>query len=76
MLVNMHEAKTHFSRYVSKALAGEEVLIAKNGKPMVRLVPFTAPNGERTSGLSEGSVIVGDDFNNPLPQELLEELET
>ena len=76
MLVNMHEAKTHFSRYVSKALAGEEVLIAKNGKPMVRLVPFTAPNGERTPGLSAGSVIVGDDFNNQLPQDLLEEFET
>ena len=76
MIVNMHEAKTHFSRYVARALSGEEVLIAKNGKPLVKLVPANAPNGPRTAGLSEGSISVAENFDEPLPDDLLKSFES
>ena len=54
MQVNMYEAKTQFSRLVAKALAGEEVIIAENGKPVVRLTSIVAPQGTRTPGVSPG----------------------
>ncbi len=49
--VNMHEAKTNLSKLVRSALEGEDVVIARHGKPMVRLVPFHAPEGLRPVGL-------------------------
>ncbi len=65
--VNVHVAKTHLSRLVDQAVAGEEVIIAKAGKPMVRLVPVTT--GARRSGFGtlKGKVQIGDDFDAPLP---------
>jgi prevent-host-death family protein len=58
--VNMHEAKTNFSKLVELALAGEEVVIARHGKPLVKLVPVDAPAGLRPIGLDEQEV--SDDF--------------
>jgi prevent-host-death family protein len=49
--VNMHEAKTNFSKLVEMALRGEEVIIARHGKPLVRLTPVDAPAGLRPVGL-------------------------
>ncbi len=63
MLVNMHEAKTHLSRLVARAAAGEEIIIAKAGTPMARLVPFRAEDGPRPLGLLEGTVWIADDFD-------------
>ena len=75
MQVNMYEAKTKFSRLVAKALAGEEVIIAKNGKPVVRLTSIVAPLGTRTPGLSRGEANVGEKFDAPLPDDVLEAFE-
>lgn len=71
----MHEAKTHFSRLVARVLAGEEVIVAKNGDPLVRIVAIAAPDGKRTPGLSRGLIDVHDDFDEPLPNKVLDEFE-
>jgi prevent-host-death family protein len=69
--VNLHAAKTHLSRLVDRALAGEDVVIAKAGKPMVRLVPV-AVKGRRTGfGTLKGRIRVSHDFDRPLPDEIL-----
>lgn len=54
--VNMHEAKTQFSKLVEQALAGEEVIVARNGKPLVRLVPVEGPGALRPVGLDRQAV--------------------
>lgn len=69
MLFNIHEAKTQFSRLVDAAAAGEDVVIARAGKPAVRLVALPAP--ARRFGLLKGQVRVSEDFDAPLPPEVL-----
>ncbi|MFN3988577.1 MAG: type II toxin-antitoxin system Phd/YefM family antitoxin [Rhodocyclaceae bacterium] len=63
--VNVHEAKTHFSRLLEQAHAGQEIILAKAGKPYARLVPLARPGGRRQPGRLAGSV--GDAFFEPLP---------
>lgn len=65
--VNMHEAKTHLSRLVQAVAAGQEVVIAKAGKPVAKLVPFQASSVERTPGIWRGKVKIADDFDSLLP---------
>ena len=65
--VNVHEAKTHLSRLLAQAAAGEEIVIAKDGKPLARLVPFHAPRGSRIIGRGKGDFVMSDDFDAPLP---------
>ncbi len=72
-VVNVHEAKTHLSRLLERAHVGEEVVIAKNGKPYARLCPLAAP-APRRPGLLVGEV--GEDFFDPLPKEELEAWES
>lgn len=60
---NMHEAKTHLSRLVERAEAGEEIIIARSGKPLVRLVPFNAGASPRTPGRLKGKLTVTADFD-------------
>ena len=69
--VNLYEAKTSLSKLVERAAAGEEIIIAKAGKPKARLVPL-ADCGLRKPGGWEGKVWVADDFDEPLPPEILE----
>lgn len=69
--VNIHEAKTNLSRLVEEVAAGEEVIIAKAGKPMARLVPLAAAPKKRRLGLFKGQLNVPDDFDAPLPEEVL-----
>lgn len=59
--VNMHEAKTHLSRLVEEAAAGEDIVIARAGKPLVRLVAIAAPAGPRQLGLLAGHVVESSD---------------
>jgi prevent-host-death family protein len=66
--VNVHEAKTQLSRLLERAHAGEEIVIAKNGKPYARLVPLEAPKA-REPGLLKGKL--EDAFFDPLPEEEL-----
>jgi prevent-host-death family protein len=69
--VNLHAAKTHLSRLVDEAVGGEDVIIAKAGKPMVRLVPV-APKRRRTGfGDMKGRIWIADDFDAPLPDDQL-----
>lgn len=62
MQVNLHDAKTHLSRYVSQALQGEEVVIAKAGKPLVRLVPVVSSTDFRRGGFLQGSAVIATDL--------------
>ncbi len=71
--VNIHEAKTHLSRYVEEAAQGKEIIIAKAGKPVARLVPLAPANAKRKLGLLNGKARIPDDFNAPLPDEVLAE---
>jgi prevent-host-death family protein len=61
-IVNMHQAKTSLSRLVARALAGEEVVIARNGKPLVRLVPVAKVPTRRIPGRSKGRIWISPDF--------------
>jgi len=70
MEVNIHEAKTHLSRLLERVAMGEEVIIAKAGKPVAKLVPV-APNACKFKlGSAKGEFVVPDDFNDPLPKEI------
>lgn len=73
MLVNIHDAKTHFSRYVNQALQGDEVIIARDGKPVIRLVPYTEETKVRQGGQFKGLINISDDFNAPLPEDILKQ---
>ncbi len=67
--VNIHEAKTHFSRLVGRAHVGEEIIIAKAGKPYARLVPLSDRPEKRVFGLANGAVT--DAFFEDLPEDEL-----
>jgi len=70
MEVNIHEAKTHLSKLLERVALGEEVIIAKAGKPVAKLVPITAEKRRFKLGSAKGEFVVPDDFNDPLPKEI------
>lgn len=69
--VNIHEAKTHLSRLLEQVAGGEEVVIAKAGKAIARLVPLEAAPKKRQLGLLKGKLKVPDDFDAPMTDEEL-----
>jgi prevent-host-death family protein len=72
-VVNIHEAKTHLSRLVEEAAAGQTILIAKAGKPMAKLVPLDSPEPEKTKrrlGFMRGEIKVPDDFDTMFQDEI------
>ena len=69
--VNIHEAKTNLSRLVERVEAGEEIVIARAGKPAARLVPLSKPQTRRQLGLLQGRLLIPDDFDRPLPESIL-----
>ncbi|HWZ45134.1 MAG TPA: type II toxin-antitoxin system Phd/YefM family antitoxin [Candidatus Saccharimonadales bacterium] len=71
MEYNVHEAKTHFSRLLQRVAAGEEVTIARDGVPVARLVPIESAKTPRKLGLYSGKIQMADDFDAPLPADLL-----
>jgi prevent-host-death family protein len=73
MEVNIHEAKTHLSKLLERVALGEEVIIAKAGKPVARLVAIKSSRGKRPLGLAKGDFTVPDDFDDPLPPETEED---
>ena len=73
--VNIHEAKTHLSRLLSRVMAGEEIIIARAGKPVARLIPIGDRPTTRVSGSAKGKVVIAPDFDAPLPDEMLEAFE-
>jgi len=68
--INLYDAKTTLSKLVERASAGEEIIIAKNGRPMARLVPFGARATPRVPGLLEGQISIAEDFDAPLPDDI------
>jgi len=70
MEVNIHQAKTHLSRLLERVAMGEEVIIAKAGTPVAKLVPLRAKAKKRKLGSAKGEFVVPDDFNDPLPKEI------
>ena len=64
LLTNIYEAKTHLSSLIQRALDGEEVVIAKAGKPLVELVPYTAEKEQVKFGLLKGQINISADFDN------------
>jgi prevent-host-death family protein len=73
-VVNMHQAKSSLSRLVERALAGEDVVIARNGEPLVRLVPLAKKREPRVPGRSKGRVWIAPDFHT-LSEEDIEDWE-
>ena len=70
-VINIHEAKTQLSRIVDEVAAGSEVIIAKAGKPMARLIPITPSPRPKKLGLLKSKIEVPDDFNTPLDDKVL-----
>lgn len=73
--VNVHEAKTHLSRLLARVVEGEEIVIAKSGRPIARLVAIERRSQERILGQDRGLFEVPDDFDDPLPEDLLASFE-
>lgn len=71
---NVHEAKTHFSRILARVQAGEEVIIARAGEPIARIVPIQVAR-PREPDTEAGRLWVAEDFDGPLPPDLLETFE-
>jgi prevent-host-death family protein len=73
MEINIHEAKTHFSKLLQRVAGGEEITIARAGVPVAPLIPAPAEQKGRPMGFAKGEVWVADDFDAPLPDDLLSE---
>ena len=67
-MVNTHEAKTHLSQLLERVAKGEEIIIAKAGKPVARLIAWTAGDRTRQGGRWRGLVHIAPDFDAPLPE--------
>jgi prevent-host-death family protein len=74
-LVNIHEAKTHLSRLLARVVEGEEIVIAKSGNPVARLVAIERQPRRRVFGQDRGLFEVPDDFDDPLPEDVLASFE-
>lgn len=68
--VNIYDAKTNLSQLVERAAAGEEIVIAKAGRPMARLVPLLERSAPRVPGLLKGKISLGVNFDAPLPEDI------
>lgn len=73
--VSVHEAKTHLSRLLRQAAAGDDVVITRSGRPVVRLVPVEGTGERPVFGVDEGRFVVPDDFDAPLDESLLRAFE-
>lgn len=71
--VGIHHTKTHLSSLLRKVAKGEEIVIANSGKPVAKIIPFEKPLANRIAGIDRGKGWVSPDFDDPLPDDLLEE---
>ena len=69
--IDMHEAESQLSRLVERAAGGEEIVIARAGRPVARLVAYREGGGKRVPGRWKGRIAIHDDFDGPLPEELV-----
>ena len=70
--INIYEAKTRLSQLIDRAAEGEEIVIARNGRPVARLVPWKKEQPKRKAGRLRGRIRIGRDFDRPLPPELFD----
>lgn len=75
VIVNTHEAKTNLSRLLDEVQDGEDVVIARGNKPLARLVPYRCGKAVRKPGCLKGKIKVADDFDAPLPSDILDTFE-
>lgn len=73
--VNIHEAKTHLSRLIQRVIRGEEITLAKAGRPVAKIVPLVPRAGRRIPGSARGRIVVAPDFDAPLPKDLQKRFE-
>ena len=73
--VNIYEAKTRLSQLVSEAASGQDVIIARAGRPVARLTRLAGTSRKRRLGILDGKFRIPDDFNRPLPDEVLRSFE-
>lgn len=73
--VNIYDAKTRLSQLVDKAASGEDVVVSRNGKPLVRITRLAAPKRQIKYGVLKGRIQVAKDFDAPLPAEVLARFE-
>jgi prevent-host-death family protein len=74
--VNVHDAKTHFSKLLARVKRGQEVLIARAGKPVARLVPYRSRDRAPMFGTDRGKFVVPEDFDSELPDDVMASFET
>jgi prevent-host-death family protein len=74
-IVNIDEAKTQFSKLVESAMNDQETIIAKSGKPVAKLVSISAKKPKRRLGVLKGEIKIGNDFDAPLPDDILSSFE-
>ena len=70
-IINIHEAKTHFSKLINDVQNGKEVIIAKAGKPVARVTVYEVQTSLRQGGQLKGLIDIPDDFDAPLPEDVL-----
>lgn len=75
MQVNIHAAKTNLSKLLKKVSEGEDVVIARSGKPIAKIVAYKTEASSRMPGSAKGMVRIAPDFNEPLPEDILEDFE-
>jgi len=73
MLVNIHDAKTNFSKLINRVLKGDDIVIARDGSPLVRLVVYSEVMRERHGGQLRGLMKISDDFDAPLPDDIIKQ---
>jgi prevent-host-death family protein len=75
MNINIHAAKTNLSRLIEKVSQGETIIISKAGKPVAKLVPYDEKQQKRKPGFMKGEIWIADDFDAPLPEDILADFE-
>jgi prevent-host-death family protein len=70
-IVNVHDAKTNLSKLLARVSQGEEIIIAKAGRPVAKLTPVSDKGGRRLPGSAKGKIRISDDFDAPLDEETL-----
>ena len=76
LTINIHEAKTYLSRFIEKAEAGEEIIIAKAGKPIAKLVPLHSLPSSRSLGIFQGKLNVPEDFDAALTEDMASQFQS
>ena len=74
-IINIHDAKTHFSKILIRVNRGEEVIIAKAGKPVAKIIPIKEGGSDRVPGSAKGMLTISDEFFKVLPDSVIESFE-